>query len=64
LKVKNSVIGDPEKKGIEIGPVVDKAQYERIMNIISTATTSREGTLLHGGNAIGDKVHINHVPYN
>ncbi|ORY69034.1 aldehyde dehydrogenase domain-containing protein [Pseudomassariella vexata] len=55
FKAKKSVIGDPETKGIELGPVVDKAQYDRIMNIISTAQNDKEGTLLCGGNAMGSK---------
>lgn len=57
------MIGDPEKKGIEIGPVVDKSQYDRIMNIISTAANNKEGTLLHGGRALGDKVVITSPTY-
>ncbi|OAL53135.1 aldehyde dehydrogenase [Pyrenochaeta sp. DS3sAY3a] len=49
LKAKNDVIGDPEKNGVEIGPVVDKAQYDRINGIIADAKAKKEGTLLHGG---------------
>ncbi|KIV98709.1 uncharacterized protein PV09_09536 [Verruconis gallopava] len=55
LMEKKDLIGDPEKEGTEIGPVVDKAQYDRIMGIISTATEQKEGSLLQGGKAIGTK---------
>lgn len=49
LKAKDAVIGDPEEDGVEIGPVVDKAQYDRINGIISEAIANKEGTLLQGG---------------
>lgn len=56
FKEKESVIGDPEQPGTEIGPVVDKAQFERIMKIITTAKDEQQGSLLSGGKAIGSKV--------
>ncbi|KAH8685068.1 aldehyde dehydrogenase domain-containing protein [Ilyonectria robusta] len=55
FKEKESVIGDPEQPGTEIGPVVDKAQFERIMKIITTAKDEQQGSLLSGGKAIGSK---------
>ncbi|KAH6632883.1 Aldehyde/histidinol dehydrogenase [Boeremia exigua] len=55
LKAKGDKIGDPEKEGVEIGPVVDKAQFDRIMGIISDAKKNKDGTLLHGGRTLGDK---------
>lgn len=61
LKAKNDVIGDPDQEGVEIGPVVDKAQYDRIMNIISNARENKEGTLVHGGSALKDKVFV--IPF-
>lgn len=57
LKAKGDVIGDPEKEGVEIGPVVDKAQFDRIMGIISSAKDNKDGTLIHGGRKLGDKVY-------
>lgn len=36
--------------------MVDKAQYDRIMGIISNAQKDKEGTLLSGGDPIGSKV--------
>ncbi|EMT72645.1 Retinal dehydrogenase 1 [Fusarium odoratissimum] len=43
LKAKKEVLGDPEAPGTEIGPVVDKAQYDRIMGIISSAKKNNDG---------------------
>lgn len=61
FEAKHNVIGDPDKQGTEIGPVVDKAQFERVMGIISTAKAEKAGTLLAGGERIGSKVsHNNH----
>lgn len=59
LKAKGDVIGDPEKEGVEIGPVVDKAQFDRIMGIISSAKDKKDGTLIYGGRTLGDKVYTN-----
>jgi acyl-CoA reductase-like NAD-dependent aldehyde dehydrogenase len=55
IAAKKNVIGDPEKKGTELGPVVDQHQYDRIMNIIDTAKREGQGSLLLGGNKIGSK---------
>lgn len=56
FKAKHAVIGDPNKQGTEIGPVVDESQFERVMNIISTAKAENAGTLLAGGKRLGSKV--------
>ncbi|EMR71729.1 hypothetical protein MGN70_000936 [Eutypa lata] len=53
LEAKRKVLGDPENERNEIGPVVDKAQYERILGIISTAKQEKQGTLLSGGSSLG-----------
>ena len=53
---KKKAIGDPEKKGTEIGPVVDRAQFDRIMGIIETAKSEKQGTLHCGGKQIGTEV--------
>lgn len=53
---KREVVGDPEKAASEIGPVVDQAQYERILKIIDNAKKNKEGTLLQGGEALGSEV--------
>ena len=54
--VKREVMGDPENPSSEIGPVVDQAQYERILRIINTARQNNDGKLLQGGEALGAKV--------
>lgn len=53
---KTKMLGDPEKNETSIGPVVDKAQFDRIINIINAAQTENQGTLLMGGKASGTKV--------
>jgi aldehyde dehydrogenase (NAD+)/retinal dehydrogenase len=56
FEAKRKVIGDPNDAGSELGPVVDKAQYDRIMGIIETAKTDGQGTLLVGGKPLYSKV--------
>jgi aldehyde dehydrogenase (NAD+)/retinal dehydrogenase len=56
MDTKKRLMGDPEKDATQHGPVVDKSQYERIMGIISNAKKEKEGTLVYGGNRLGDKV--------
>lgn len=56
IEEKKKTIGDPEEKGTEIGPVVDKAQFERIMGILNTAKAEKQGTLHSGGGQMGSKV--------
>lgn len=56
LKAKRQVIGDPEAAETQIGPVVDKAQHDRIMGIISSAIEKKDGQVLIGGQKLGDKV--------
>lgn len=58
FKAKHQVIGDPNEAGKEIGPVVDKSQFDRIMGIISTAKDDGQGTLLAGGKSLGSKVSL------
>ncbi|KAJ4167475.1 hypothetical protein NW754_011290 [Fusarium falciforme] len=55
LKAKRQVIGDPEAAETQIGPVVDKAQHDRIMGIISSAIEKKDGQVLIGGQKLGDK---------
>lgn len=53
---KREVMGDPESSCSEIGPVVDQAQYDRILKIIDTARETKDGKLIQGGEALGTKV--------
>lgn len=56
FEAKRAVIGDPDAPGSELGPVVDKAQYDRIMGIIDNAQQEDQGTLLVGGKPLFSKV--------
>ena len=56
MREKTKTLGNPEKMGTAIGPVVDKAQYDRINNIIDTAQAEKQGTLLMGGKVAGTTV--------
>lgn len=56
LGAMKDVLGDPENENTQIGPVVDKLQYDRILGIISTAEKEQQGTLLSGGRSAGSKV--------
>jgi acyl-CoA reductase-like NAD-dependent aldehyde dehydrogenase len=58
LNLKKKGIGDTEKDGTEIGPVVDKQQFERIIDIIATAKAEGQGKLLEGGAMMGEKVRL------
>jgi hypothetical protein len=62
FKNKMKVIGNPDDANSEIGPVVDKSQYDRIMNIIDTAQNDREGTLLVGGSSL-DPEKVSNISY-
>ena len=53
---KFSVAFEPGNSvGTELGPVVDKAQYDRILKIIGCAQSEEQGTLLVGGRPVGSK---------
>ncbi|KAL2826258.1 aldehyde dehydrogenase domain-containing protein [Aspergillus cavernicola] len=55
FEAKRSVIGDPDAANSQLGPVVDKAQYDRIMGIIENAKQEDDGTLLVGGQPLFSK---------
>ena len=59
IEDKKKTIGDPEKEGTAIGPVVDKVQFDRIMGIIDTAKAEKQGTLHSGGRQLGSEVRQN-----
>ncbi|KAJ5339172.1 hypothetical protein N7452_005900, partial [Penicillium brevicompactum] len=56
---KREMMGDPDNAMSEIGPVVDQAQYERILRIIDTARENKDGRLVQGGESMGNKVCLN-----
>ncbi|KAJ5753585.1 uncharacterized protein N7511_007738 [Penicillium nucicola] len=49
FEAKQEKMGDPGSSNSEIGPVVDQAQYERILDVIATARKTNDGRLLQGG---------------
>ncbi|RDW87949.1 hypothetical protein BP5796_03643 [Coleophoma crateriformis] len=53
MKIKAEVMGNPEAQGTELGPMVDRAQYERVSGFIQRGQT--QGKLLIGGPRPGDK---------
>lgn len=57
MGAKTGLLGDPENEQTAIGPVVDKAQFDRVMGIIDTAKAERQGTLLMGGKTKGNQVY-------
>lgn len=55
MRAKTKLLGDPENVQNSIGPVVDRAQFDRIMSIIGTAQQEKQGTLVLGGKISGEK---------
>ncbi|KAH8587095.1 aldehyde dehydrogenase domain-containing protein [Bisporella sp. PMI_857] len=53
MQEKTKLVGDPEISQTVIGPVVDKAQFDRVINIINSAKEEGQGTLLMGGKPLG-----------
>lgn len=49
MSIKTDAVGSPQEAGTQLGPVVDETQYDRINNIIKTATKDESGELLMGG---------------
>ncbi|KAF9732375.1 hypothetical protein PMIN06_002074 [Paraphaeosphaeria minitans] len=54
MQAKKDEVGDPETDGTNIGPLVDKAQFERVTGFIERGQQG-QGKLLVGGQRIGDK---------
>ncbi|KAF2815735.1 aldehyde dehydrogenase [Mytilinidion resinicola] len=52
MEAKAKEVGDPEAEGTNIGPLVDKAQFERVTGFIERGQKG-QGTLLVGGKRIG-----------
>lgn len=57
MQAKKAVIGDPEAKETQIGPLIDQDQFDRVSGFIKRGQEG-QGTLLVGGQRIGDKVCI------
>lgn len=54
LQEKAKTIGDPDKQETMLGPLVDKAQFERVSGFIERGQSQKQGTLLTGGGRVGD----------
>ena len=55
LQEKAKTIGDPDAEATMMGPLVDKAQFDRVSGFISRGKDEKQGTLLTGGGRVGDK---------
>jgi aldehyde dehydrogenase (NAD+) len=53
LQAKGKTIGDPDEDGTVMGPLIDKAQFERVTGFISRGKEQNQGTLLTGGSRVG-----------
>lgn len=54
LQEKAQTIGDPEDESTVMGPLIDKAQFDRVSGFIERGKAG-QGTLLTGGSRVGDK---------
>ncbi|KXH41283.1 aldehyde dehydrogenase [Colletotrichum salicis] len=54
MEEKIKGVGDPDAEGTTIGPLVDKAQFERVQGFIERGQQG-QGTLLVGGGRVGEK---------
>ncbi|OQE13272.1 hypothetical protein PENFLA_c051G04395 [Penicillium flavigenum] len=53
LEERAKTIGDPDDQETTMGPLVDESQFKRVMGFIERGAS--QGTLLTGGNSLGDK---------
>ncbi|KAL4888905.1 aldehyde dehydrogenase [Aspergillus ambiguus] len=53
LEERAKTIGDPDDRSTIMGPLVDNSQFKRVMGFIERGAA--QGTLLTGGNRVGDK---------
>jgi aldehyde dehydrogenase (NAD+) len=53
LQAKTKTIGDPEAETTVMGPLIDKAQFDRVSGFIDRGKS--QGTLLTGGSRVGEK---------
>jgi aldehyde dehydrogenase (NAD+) len=54
LQEKTKTIGDPDAESTVMGPLIDKAQFDRVSGFIERGKNG-QGTLLTGGSRICDK---------
>lgn len=54
LEAKRAKMGDPNSDETEMGPLVDRAQFERVSGFIERAKKENAGSLLTGGGVVQD----------
>ncbi|KAH7018439.1 aldehyde dehydrogenase [Microdochium trichocladiopsis] len=52
MEERGKAVGHPEEEGTIMGPLVDKAQFERVSGFVERGRS--QGTLLTGGGRVGD----------
>ncbi|KAL4926328.1 aldehyde dehydrogenase family protein [Aspergillus undulatus] len=55
LEERATKINDPEEEGTLMGPLVDKAQFQRVTGFVERGQAANAGALLTGGKRVGDK---------
>jgi 1-pyrroline-5-carboxylate dehydrogenase len=55
-RVKELVVGDPRRKDVFLGPIINQAALERFTKAVEDAKRS-EGTIVYGGNVLSDGNH-------
>jgi aldehyde dehydrogenase (NAD+) len=58
MKDKAAVMGDPDVESTQLGPLVDEAQFKRVMGFVERGQQG-QGKMLVGGSRVGDKVRKN-----
>ena len=53
-KIKAAKCGDPFDAGVDVGPMINKAQVEHVLNLVESAV-AEGATLVCGGKKVGDK---------
>jgi aldehyde dehydrogenase (NAD+) len=53
LEERATAMGDPEKEGIVLGPLVDEDQFNRVTGFVERGILKKQGTLLTGGGKKG-----------
>lgn len=54
MEEQGKTIGDPDATETQMGPIVDKAQFERVSGFLERGRS--QGTLLTGGSRVGEEV--------
>ncbi|KAL4937896.1 hypothetical protein BDV06DRAFT_232261 [Aspergillus oleicola] len=55
LEERATKINDPDNEATLMGPLVDKAQFQRVTGFVQRGQDSNAGSLLTGGKRVGDK---------